>query len=61
MSFVNDFTLARSNLRVVGKDLRRPENLIAGKDSTILIADGRGRVTRLNPDGSVSQRYRVGR
>ena len=52
MSSIKDFTVALSDLRFVGKDLSRPENLIAEKDGTLWISDSRGLVTHLDPEGT---------
>ncbi len=42
----------RSAIRLVGKDLQRPECVLADPDGTLWSADARGGVMRINPDGS---------
>lgn len=44
--------LDRSQLRTVGKDLQRPECILAQRDGTLWSADARGGVMRINPDGT---------
>jgi sugar lactone lactonase YvrE len=38
-------------IRFIGKDLRRPECILAERDGTLWAADARGGVTRIAPDG----------
>jgi gluconolactonase len=42
----------RSALRTVGRDLQRPECILAQRDGTLWSADARGGVMRINPDGT---------
>jgi gluconolactonase len=51
MSTIKEFTLKLDELQFVGRNLNRPENLIAEKDGTLWIADARGIVTRMDPAG----------
>jgi sugar lactone lactonase YvrE len=44
--------LDRGSLRTVGRDLQRPECILAQRDGTLWSADARGGVMRINPDGS---------
>ena len=52
MSSIKDFTLALSDLKLVGKDLSRPEFVLPDNDGTLWISDRRGLVTRLDTDGT---------
>ncbi|MFZ0501094.1 MAG: SMP-30/gluconolactonase/LRE family protein [Steroidobacteraceae bacterium] len=54
----------RAAIRMVGRDLRRPECILAERDGTLWCADARGGVMRIDPQGSqelIAQRidYRV--
>jgi len=49
---VKDWQLDRASLRTVGRDLQRPECILAQHDGTLWSADARGGVMRINPDGS---------
>lgn len=42
----------RTRIRFVGRDLERPECILAERDGTLWSADGRGGVMRIAPDGS---------
>jgi gluconolactonase len=42
----------REAIRFIGKDLQRPECILAERDGTLWSADGRGGVMRIAPDGS---------
>ncbi len=42
----------RRAIRFVGRDLQRPECILAEPDGTLWTADARGGVMRINPDGS---------
>jgi gluconolactonase len=42
----------KSTIRTVGRDLRRPECILAERDGTLWAADARGGVMRINPDGT---------
>jgi len=44
--------LERADVRSVGRDLQRPECILAERDGTLWSADARGGVMRINPDGS---------
>jgi len=44
--------LDRADVRSVGRDLQRPECILAERDGTLWSADARGGVMRINPDGS---------
>jgi gluconolactonase len=46
------FRIGRENLQFVGKDLQRPECILAERDGTLWSADARGGVMRIEPDGS---------
>ena len=51
-STLKDFRLDLNELTYTGHDLVRPESIIAKPDGTLYTSDGRGGVTRINPDGS---------
>jgi gluconolactonase len=42
----------RAEIRTVGRDLQRPECILAEPDGTLWSADARGGVMRIDPDGS---------
>ena len=44
--------LDRESIRTIGRDLRRPECILAERDGTLWSADARGGVMRITPDGS---------
>src|SRR5258708_14246507 len=46
-----DFGIDKSTLQYVGRDLQRPECILAESDGTLWSADARGGVVRLAPDG----------
>lgn len=46
------FRISRDDLQFVGKDLQRPECILAERDGTLWSADARGGVMRIEPDGS---------
>lgn len=46
------FRITRDELQFVGKDLQRPECILAEQDGTLWSADARGGVMRIAPDGS---------
>lgn len=52
MTDVRDFALGLDQLDWTGRDLARPESVIAESDGTVWCSDGRGGVTRIAPDGS---------
>jgi sugar lactone lactonase YvrE len=49
---VKEFRLELSDLTSTGHDLVRPESVLVQPNGTLWISDGRGGVTRINPDGS---------
>src|SRR5438105_1748048 len=49
---IKEFRLELSQLTYTGHDLVRPESVLAQPDGTLWVSDGRGGVTRINPDGS---------
>jgi len=49
---IKEFRLEFSDLTYTGHDLVRPESVIAQPNGTLWTSDGRGGVTRINPDGS---------
>ena len=48
---IEDFRLELSDLTYTGHDLVRPESIIAQPNGTLWVSDGRGGVTRIDPDG----------
>ncbi len=52
MNPVLDFEIDKSEIRYIGKDLQRPECILAEPDGTLWSADARGGVMRIKPDGS---------
>ena len=48
---IKEFRLDLSDLTFTGHDLVRPESIIARPDGTLLVSDGRGGITRIEPDG----------
>ncbi len=46
------FQVDPAELKYIGKDLQRPECILAEKDGTLWAADGRGGVMRIAPDGA---------
>jgi gluconolactonase len=42
----------RSQIKTIGEDLQRPECILAQRDGSLLVADARGGVTRIDADGS---------
>jgi gluconolactonase len=49
---LKDFRISRDELQFVGKDLQRPECILAERDGTLWSADARGGVMRIAADGS---------
>jgi sugar lactone lactonase YvrE len=49
---ITQFKLETNSFRSVGKNLSRPECIIAERDGTLWISDDRAAVTRVAPDGS---------
>ena len=55
-----DFEIDKATLRYAGHELQRPECILAEADGSLWIADARGGVTHLNPDGQqriIAQRH----
>ena len=48
---IKEFRLELSDLTYTGHDLVRPESIIAQPNGTLLVSDGRGGITRIEPDG----------
>jgi sugar lactone lactonase YvrE len=47
-----DFEIDKSAIQYAGRDLARPECILAEPDGALWAADARGGVTRIDPDGS---------
>jgi gluconolactonase len=45
------WSVGRSEIRMVGRDLQRPECILAERDGTVWTADARGGVMRISPNG----------
>lgn len=52
MPSLQGFQLDLAELGHVGRDLARPECVLAERDGTLWVSDGRGIATRIDPDGS---------
>jgi DNA-binding beta-propeller fold protein YncE len=50
-SVISSFTLDIDALGWTGQDLQRPESVVAEPNGTLWASDGRGGVTRIDPDG----------
>lgn len=48
---LKDFKLDRSTIQFIGKDLQRPECILAERDGTLWAADGRGGIMKIATDG----------
>lgn len=46
------FTVNRADISFIGRDLQRPECILAERDGTLWSADARGGVVRIAPDGT---------
>ena len=46
------FVVDRAQIRAIGRDLQRPECILAERNGTLWAADARGGVTRIEADGS---------
>jgi gluconolactonase len=51
---LREFRVDRTSIRRIGRDLHRPECVLAERDGTLWAADARGGVTRIASDGSQS-------
>lgn len=49
---LRDWSVDRAAIRTIGRDLQRPECILAERDGTLWSADARGGVMRIAPDGS---------
>src|SRR5437762_14376633 len=49
---IKEFRLELSQLTYTGHDLVRPESVLAQPNGTLWTSDGRGGVTRIDPDGT---------
>ena len=49
---VRGFEVDRATLGFVGTDLQRPECILAERDGMLWVADARGGVVRISPDGT---------
>ena len=50
---IRSFTLEIDELGWTGHDLQRPESVVAELDGMLWVSDGRGGVTRIDPDGNL--------
>ncbi len=51
---IDGFSIRKSDLQFIGKDLQRPECILAEQNGTLWAADARGGVTTILPDGTQS-------
>lgn len=58
MSTISQLSLRPQDLRRVGHDLARPENVLAFRDGTVFASSNQGHITRIAPDG---RQWRIGR
>lgn len=49
---IEEFHIDLAQLTYTGHDLARPESILAQPNGTLWASDGRGGITRINPDGS---------
>lgn len=49
---IEEFRLELTQLDYTGENLARPESVLTRPDGTLLVSDGRGGITRINPDGT---------
>ncbi|WP_241476950.1 hypothetical protein [Meiothermus ruber] len=49
---LHGFRVERTQIGFIGHDLQRPECILAEPDGTLWVADARGGVVRIAPDGS---------
>lgn len=49
---IDGFVVNPAQIKYIGKDLQRPECILAEQDGTLWSADARGGVMRINPNGS---------
>ena len=52
LSGIASFRLRASDFSVVGRDLSRPECIVAESDGTLWVSDNRAALTRIAPDGA---------
>jgi hypothetical protein len=48
---LRDFAVDRARVSTIGRDLQRPECILAERNGTLWAADARGGITRIEPDG----------
>ncbi len=48
---IDGFQVDRDSIRYIGKDLQRPECILAERNGTLWVADARGGVVRIAADG----------
>src|SRR5512136_167676 len=49
---IDNFRIQKSDFNFIGKDLQRPECILAEKNGTLWAADARGGVMKIAPDGT---------
>jgi sugar lactone lactonase YvrE len=58
---LHGFTVDPAAIRHIGRDLQRPESVVAMPDGALWVADGRGGLQRIAPDGTQALiRQRIG-
>ena len=60
MAWVDGFQILKSDVRYVGKDLSRPECIVAERDGTLWISDDRGALTKIDSSGGQSMLGQIG-
>lgn len=49
---IDDFSVTHNDLHYIGTDLQRPECILTERDGSLWVADARGGVVHIGPDGS---------
>ena len=60
---IRGFSVDLENIKYVGEDLQRPECILAERDESLWVADSRGGVVHLSPNGAqkvITQKHAVG-
>jgi gluconolactonase len=60
VGWTDEFLVSKADVRYVGKDLSRPECIVAQRDGTLWISDDRGALTKIDPDGHQSMLGQIG-
>ena len=60
MNWTDNYQLSKANVRYIGKDLSRPECIVAERYDTLWISDDRGALTKIDPTGRQSMLGEIG-